>query len=111
LPRPNRTVGPKSDKRWREAITLAVLEPGERGVRKLRTIAEKVVELALGGEQWAVQEIGDRLDGKSHQSVAVRDETDASTMSEAQLMAIAVGEVLRGGEAADANAPGSGTIN
>ena len=40
---------------------------------KLRQIAEKLVEAAQNGEAWAVKEIADRLDGKSHQSTSLED--------------------------------------
>ena len=37
----------------------------------LAEIAKVVVDKAIEGEQWAVREIGDRMDGKSAQSVEV----------------------------------------
>ena len=40
---------------------------------KLRKIAEKLVEAAEEGEAWAVKEIMDRVDGKSHQSTSIED--------------------------------------
>ena len=39
--------------------------------RKLRTIAEKLVDAAEQGEPWAVKEIMDRVDGKSVQSTEI----------------------------------------
>lgn len=36
---------------------------------RLRRIAEKLVEVAETGEQWAVKEVADRLDGKPAQAI------------------------------------------
>jgi hypothetical protein len=41
--------------------------------QKLRNAADKVLDLAEAGEAWAVKEIADRLDGKSHQSTSLED--------------------------------------
>lgn len=37
--------------------------------KRLRMAAEKLLDLAAEGEQWAVKEIADRLDGKAPQAV------------------------------------------
>lgn len=42
----------------------------------VREVCEKVAELARGGEQWAVQELFNRLDGKPPQ--AITGDGDAS---------------------------------
>lgn len=39
--------------------------------KRLRAIAEKLLDEAAAGKPWAVREVADRLDGKSHQSVAI----------------------------------------
>lgn len=64
-------VGGRKDKHWRDALMLAVSE-NDRAV--LRSIAEKVVELAMDGDMAAIKEIGDRLDGKpAQQQIHVGD--------------------------------------
>lgn len=50
-------------KLWEQAITRAC-RPSD-----LQEIAETVVTAAKAGQQWAVQEIGNRLDGKPVQQV------------------------------------------
>ena len=40
----------------------------EKPTTKLRKIAEKLVEKAVGGDIVAIKEVADRLDGKAHQS-------------------------------------------
>lgn len=60
--------GPKSDKLWADAVRLAVTERGVDGRRKLRALADRVVDLGLAGDVAAIKEIGDRLDGKPHQT-------------------------------------------
>ena len=53
-------------KRWYEALDRAIKQ--DDGVR-LRAAAEKLLDLAATGEQWAVKELGDRLDGKPKQQI------------------------------------------
>lgn len=56
------------EKRWFEALDRAIKQ--DEGVR-LRAAAEKLLDLAAAGEQWAVKEIGDRLDGKPKQQTEI----------------------------------------
>ncbi len=66
-----------SDKLWRKALSVAVNERDKAtGLKKLRLIANKVVDAAASGDIQAAREIGDRLDGKPAQSIdmAVTDE-------------------------------------
>lgn len=53
---------------WSEAIRKALL--AEDG-RKLRAIADKIVELAMDGDMQAIRELGDRIDGKSIQAAVI----------------------------------------
>ena len=74
---PKKTVGPKSDKLWRDALMLAVKEKAAGGGTKLRELATKVVDDAIEGSIVAAKEIGDRLDGKATQPSEVKlDATD-----------------------------------
>ena len=41
--------------------------------QRLRDAAEKLLSLAAQGEGWAIKELGDRLDGKAHQSISGPD--------------------------------------
>lgn len=66
---PLRTVGPKSDKFWREAILRAVKRRNKGDIHAIDKLAERTVELGLAGDMSAIKEIGDRLDGRPHQSV------------------------------------------
>ncbi len=62
--------GRAKDKIWGDAIRVAVNEAFEDGdQKKLRVLADKLVEKALSGDITAMKEIGDRLDGKAAQSV------------------------------------------
>ena len=88
--RKTRPGGSKPDKLWRDAIILAVHErvAGEGSPQKLRAIAEKVVELAIAGDMAAIKEIGDRLDGKPHQSADVAVTRDVRDMTDAELLEV-----------------------
>lgn len=56
----------KDGKIWRDAIKRAVLaDDGKR----LRAIAEKLLDKASEGDVAAIKELGDRIDGKAAQAV------------------------------------------
>lgn len=57
---------------WR-AIDRAIAQDNGK---RLRDAAEKLLDLAANGEQWAVKELGDRLDGKAHQSIDAKIDAD-----------------------------------
>lgn len=54
-------------RKWEGAIRRAIA----RNEGALNRIADKIVALAEGGEQWAVTEIGNRLDGKAKQQFEI----------------------------------------
>ena len=58
------------NKPWSDALRLALLEDDAKW---LRIIARKVRQMAADGEIQAIREIGDRLDGKPHQSISGPD--------------------------------------
>lgn len=63
-------AGRKGEKHWRDAVRIAVNESvagDDVGRKKLRVIADKLVELAMDGDIQAIKEIGDRMDGKAAQ--------------------------------------------
>lgn len=56
----------KENRLWGEAIRRAVTQAdGER----LRELAERLIARAAEGDVSALRELGDRLDGKPHQSI------------------------------------------
>lgn len=66
----------RTAKRWQSAITRALAKAAEgAGVEAgLDKLAEKLVAAAAAGEQWALREVGDRMDGKPAQVIAGDDE-------------------------------------
>jgi hypothetical protein len=72
LAAPKKPAGAKSDKLWRDAIMRAVrrVEAGQ-SAQYLERVADQVVAKALAGDMIAAKEIGDRLDGKPHQTAEV----------------------------------------
>lgn len=54
------------NKLWAETINRALL--AEDG-RKLRALADRLIDKALEGDVTALKEIGDRMDGKSVQAI------------------------------------------
>lgn len=58
------------------------------GADRLRTIAENLVAAAEQGEQWAIKEIADRIDGKPQQAIDHRGAVgtfDLSNLSDDEL--------------------------
>jgi hypothetical protein len=59
-----------SEKPWREALQLAANEIDKvTKQKKLRRIAQAVVDAAMAGDMVAAKEVGDRLDGKAMQGI------------------------------------------
>lgn len=71
-----RKAGDTNDRWWAEAIRRAVSlemphpQTGEK-TKKLRLLADRLVDEALNGDVAAMKEIGDRLDGKPKQAAEV----------------------------------------
>ena len=57
------------EKQFTDQLRLVLAEPVDRkdpqNVRKMRRIAEKLVDCALNGEPWAISQVADRIDGKA----------------------------------------------
>lgn len=87
----------KQQRMWGDTLRkIATQDPD-----KIRKIAEKVIECAQNGESWAVQEIGNRLDGKPVQQVDSNIRLDnalARELSNEQLAIIAAGGTLSDGD-------------
>jgi HPt (histidine-containing phosphotransfer) domain-containing protein len=66
-----RPRGNWSDKRFREALSIAVNEEGPDGVKRLRTMAVKLAEAAASGDLQAIEMVANRLDGKPAQDINV----------------------------------------
>lgn len=55
-----------ADRPFRAALRRAIAQ--DDGLR-IRQAAEQLLDLAAGGEQWAVRELADRTDGKPSQAI------------------------------------------
>src|SRR6266542_1547500 len=57
------------EKQFADQLRMVLAEPVDKNdpksVRKMRRIAEKLVECALNGEAWAISQVADRIDGKA----------------------------------------------
>lgn len=76
------------------------------GRRKLRVIAEKLVDLAMDGDLDAIKEISNRLDGKAAQQLAITGEDGGPIKSQVTVLIGTFpedGEEPADGEAEDAN--------
>lgn len=65
--------GRPKEKPWADALRAALSELDADGIKKLRKVAEAMVNKALEGDVPAIKEIGDRLDGKAVQALANED--------------------------------------
>lgn len=79
-----------SDKEWRSALRLALKEKHETHGTKLRALAEVCVEKGLAGDISAIQEVGNRLDGRPAQDVNIdqRVTHDLTRVSDDELASI-----------------------
>lgn len=75
----------KKGKEWFDALRKECVQRDA-----LRKIASVVVDKAIAGEQWAIQEVGNRLDGKPAQAVEVSgaDGGPVETVSRVELVAM-----------------------
>lgn len=60
-------------RQWFDALRKECVQRGA-----LEEIAKKVVDAALAGERWAVEEIGNRFDGKPAQAVELSGDVTLS---------------------------------
>lgn len=88
--------GYKSEKSWRHALMIAVNQrtKGTGKPKRLAVIAEKCVKLAMKGESWAIKEIGDRMDGKPAQAIAIKGDPDSPVIFNLRL----ADGMVRGGQ-------------
>ena len=75
---PGNNNGGKAQK-WREALHYAIAQDDSR---KLKAAAMKLLDMAVEGEEWAIKELGDRLDGKPGQAVQVSGDNENPLVSE-----------------------------
>ncbi len=87
--------GRPKEKLFTDALRLELnRETGNGNARrkKLNAIAEKLVECALAGESWAIQQVADRMEGKPQQAIDIaHDMRTARDLSDAELAAIVGG--------------------
>lgn len=100
----NPAGGAGREKIFADQVRIAVnIEDPDTGKRKLRIIAEKLVESAAAGEAWAIQQVADRLDGKPAQESTVNVNDQRDRMSDAELrelIASAIAGAVSGGNGA-----------
>lgn len=58
-------------KRFHDGLKRALARKGKTVDGGLNKVCDQLVNAAVDGEQWAIKEIADRIDGKSQQSVNV----------------------------------------
>jgi Family of unknown function (DUF5681) len=83
--------GRPKDKPFNDLLRLILAENDKKTkLRKLRVIADKLVNAAMAGEAWAIKEVIDRVDGKPTQAIdaTIDDERDVRDLSDAELKRI-----------------------
>jgi hypothetical protein len=64
------------DKPWADALRVVVNRDDDKGRKLLMKIAEACASAAAAGDMQAVKEIGDRLDGRAHQTIEASGEIE-----------------------------------
>jgi hypothetical protein len=67
----------RNAKRWQQALRRALSRAAGDIDKGLDVIADNVVKAAIQGEQWAINMVGDREDGKPAQAIVGDDDFDA----------------------------------
>jgi hypothetical protein len=66
----------KKAKRWQKAIERALARASNSDIDSgLDRAADALVAASSAGEQWAIKELGDRIDGKAVQPIAGDDDS------------------------------------
>ena len=65
-------------KPWAAAIRAALAKRGTAKLDALTEIAGKLLDKAADGDTQALKELGDRLDGKAHQTIAAEVDTNVT---------------------------------
>jgi hypothetical protein len=78
-PKGNQNKTGKTEKPWSSAILQAIDRRKTKGrMEALVDIADKLLDKASEGDTAAIKELGDRLDGKPHQTVAAQVDTNVT---------------------------------
>jgi hypothetical protein len=96
-------LGRGADKPFTDALRAALNQTDPKTKRKnILLIAEKLVECAIAGESWAIQQVADRTDGKPAQESTVNINNRTLTeLADAEIAARI--EQLRAGGAGSSN--------
>jgi hypothetical protein len=81
--------GRPKEKPFADALRMALAEEDPTTKkRRLRVIADKLVESACQGEPWAIREVMDRIDGKPTQAIeaTLNDEREPRDLSDEELV-------------------------
>lgn len=78
------------NKPWADALRRAMARYEDGKENALNLIADQTVKAAINGDQWAITEIANRMDGKPAQSVTVAGDEDnpVRTVNRVELVAL-----------------------
>jgi len=94
-------LGRRSEKAFADALRAVSNQTDPKTKRKnLLLIAEKLVEQAIAGEGWAIQQFADRLDGKPAQESTVNVRNQSLTELADAEIAARIAQLRAGGAGA-----------
>lgn len=73
---------PPAKKCLSDALRIALNEPDATGQKKIRTLAEVLLNKALDGDMQAIKEVYDRVEGKPAQAVVGDEDNPLRLISE-----------------------------
>jgi hypothetical protein len=88
------------EKAFASALRAVTNQADAKGRKKLHAIAEKLVDCAIAGEGWAIQQVADRLDGKPAQEATLTINNQSLTELADAEIAARIAELRAGGAGA-----------
>jgi len=102
---------PTKEKTFADALRAALNQIDPKTKRKnLLLVADKLVECAIDGEGWAIQQVADRLDGKPAQETTLNVNNQSLAELADSEIAARIAE-LRAGRAGAAGGNGEAPVN
>ena len=90
--KPGQSGNPNGQQREKKFLAALERAISQDDGKKLRSAAEKLLDCAVAGESWAIQQLADRLDGKATQQIEMNVHRDVKDLSIDEILAALAAE-------------------